>query len=79
MPQKSANTTELEDVGDLRALFESIDEEGEFFGFMHASINVVSENDDEEGEFYEFRNNPPVDELAEIFSQDTSTNSFHGF
>ena len=79
MPQKSANTTELEDVGDLRAVFESIDEEGEFFGFMHASINVVSENDDEEGEFYEFRNNPPVDELAEIFSQDTSTNSFHGF
>ena len=78
MPQKSADTTRLEDFGDLRALFESSDEEGEFFGFMNASMNVLFENDNE-GEFYGFQNNPPVDDLAQIFLQDTSTNSFHGF
>ena len=53
MPPKPVVITEVDDS--LRSLFESNDEEGEFFGFMNDSMSIFADNED--GSFYGFGNN----------------------
>ena len=71
MPPKPAVITEVD--GSLRALFESNDEEGEFFGFMNDSMSIFADNED--GSFYGFGNNS----LSYLFQRDNSTDNFLGF
>ena len=79
MPQKLPNTVVVNYFDDLRALFESNDEEGEFFGFINDPLSALFVSEDEEGDFYGFRNDSPNEELAQLFQEDDSNAEFFGF
>ena len=65
---------------DLRALFESSDDEEDFQGFFNTSQSVrLLFESDEEGDFLGFTNPPNSPELSQIFLEESYTNEFYGF